>query len=360
MNKEILERVREKMAQEGIKQLLVSDSVSLFYITGKMIDSMERMCVLYLDVNGKTEFVVSKIYPQDESFGCNVSYYDDAGDPVGMLASLMRKTDVIGVDKNWPAKFLLPFMECGLAKKYVNASFIIDSLRQIKTNEEQALMKKASEVNDKAMDKLIPYLKNGLTEEELGEVLLKIYKDNGASGFSFEPIIAFGDNGADPHHVNDKSRGKKGDCVVIDIGCVLDGYCSDMTRTVFLGEVSDEAKEIYEIVREANLRGIAAVRPGVRFCDIDAAARDYIAQKGYGEYFTHRLGHSIGIQTHEWGDVSSANEEKVKAGMIFSIEPGIYKPGAAGVRIEDLVLVTEDGCCVLNSYPKDLTIVDFE
>ena len=242
--KDKLDKVRKKMEENSINQLLISDKISLFYLTGKMIDSMERMCALYVDVNGTTEFVVSKIYPQNEDFGCNVHYFDDVDDPVELLSKLMRKSKTVGVDKNWPAKFLLPFMQTGVGENYVNASFIVDGLRQIKTEEEQTLMQKASEANDKAMEAIIPYLTEGRTEEELGEILLKIYRSLGASDFSFEPIIAFGDNGADPHHVNDNTVGKKGDCVVIDIGCVLNGYCSDMTRTVFLGEVNKEARKI--------------------------------------------------------------------------------------------------------------------
>ena len=130
-----------------------------------------------------------------------------------------------------------------------------------------------------------------------------------------------------------------------------------MTRTVFYKSASDKAKEVYNIVREANEKAISIVKPGVRFCDIDAAARNYIEEKGYGKYFTHRTGHSIGIEVHDFGDVSSVNTDKVAPGMIFSIEPGIYLPGEFGVRIEDLVLVTEDGCEVLNKFSKDLTII---
>ena len=131
-----------------------------------------------------------------------------------------------------------------------------------------------------------------------------------------------------------------------------------MTRTVFYKSISDHSREVYEIVKEANKRGIEKVKAGVRFCDIDAAARDYIIEKGYGKYFTHRLGHSIGIEVHDFGDVSSANTDKVQVGQIFSIEPGIYLPGDVGVRIEDLVIVTKDGCEVLNHYTKDLIIVE--
>ena len=161
--------------------------------------------------------------------------------------------------------------------------------------------------------------------------------------------------------MTDGSRGKRGDCVVLDIGGRKDDYCSDMTRTVFLGEVSDRQREIYEIVKEANLRGIAAAKPGARMCDVDKAARDYITEKGFGKYFTHRTGHSIGLEVHEAGDVSAVNEAVIRPGQCFSVEPGIYIPEEGiGVRIEDLVLITEDGCEVLNHYPKDLTVVPFK
>ena len=157
------------------------------------------------------------------------------------------------------------------------------------------------------------------------------------------------------------STGKSGDSVILDIGCLWNGYCSDMTRTVFIGEVSDRAREVYNVVLEANLRGIAAAKPGNRMCDVDLAARNYIEEKGFGEYFTHRTGHSIGLEDHEFGDVSSVNTDIIKVGQCFSVEPGIYLPDEnIGVRIEDLVLITEDGCEVLNDYTKELIVVPEE
>ncbi|WP_074010971.1 M24 family metallopeptidase [Romboutsia timonensis] len=171
------------------------------------------------------------------------------------------------------------------------------------------------------------------------------------------PIIAYGANGADPHAHCGSAKLKEGDCVILDIGCIKDNYCSDMTRTVFYKSAPEKAKEVFNIVLEANKRAIAMVKPGVRFCDIDNAAREYITEKGYGKYFTHRTGHSIGIETHDMGDVSSINTDILKPGMIFSVEPGIYLPGEFGVRIEDLVLVTEDGHELLNKYNKELNII---
>ena len=141
------------------------------------------------------------------------------------------------------------------------------------------------------------------------------------------------------------------------MGCKYNGYCSDMTRTVFYQEVSEEAKEVYGLVRLANETAEAMIKPGVRLCDIDKAARDIITDAGYGKEFNHRLGHFIGKDVHEYGDVSAVFDMPVEAGMIFSIEPGIYIQGDFGVRIEDLVLVTEDGCEVLNHYSKDLMII---
>ena len=142
--------------------------------------------------------------------------------------------------------------------------------------------------------------------------------------------------------------------MLFDVGCRKDEYCSDMTRTFFFDEPDEEQRRVYEVVRRANEAGKAAVHPGARFCDIDAAARTVIEDAGYGPYFTHRLGHQIGLDVHEPGDVSSANEAQVRPGMCFSIEPGIYLPGRFGVRIEDLVIATEDGCEVLNDYPREL------
>jgi len=188
-------------------------------------------------------------------------------------------------------------------------------------------------------------------------ILAEIYENKGADGFSFSPIVAYGANAADPHHDSDSSKVQRGKNVIFDIGGVRKHYCSDMTRTVFYKEVSDEHKAVYNLVREANLTAIDKVKPGVRFCDIDKAARDVIENAGYGKYFTHRTGHSIGIEVHDFGEVSSVNTEEVAPGMIFSIEPGIYLSGDIGVRIEDLVLVTETGVEVLNKFTKDLIIV---
>ena len=150
---------------------------------------------------------------------------------------------------------------------------------------------------------------------------------------------------------------KEGDCVLFDMGCVKDRYCSDMTRTWFGAQPTEKQAAVHDLVRRANEAAEALIKPGVKLCDLDAAARDLITKAGYGEYFNHRLGHFIGQTDHEKGDVSAANTDTVKPGMIFSIEPGVYLPGKFGVRVEDLVIVTETGCEVLNHVDKHWSVV---
>lgn len=354
MDEKKLARVLEAMKENGIEQLLVADPASVYYLTGRMLHCMERLMVLCLDVNGNHKMVVGKLFPQEGAVGAEVIYFEDTQDSVEVLASHMRKGTKIGIDKTWPSRFLLRLMQLDMGTEYINASFIIDGIRQIKSADEQEKMRVASRKNDEGMERLVPLVTSGLTELEVADKLLEIYLDLGTEGHSFTPIIGYGANAADPHHNSDNSKGKYGDSVVLDIGCIINGYCADMTRTVFIGEASAKAKEVYEVVKEANRRGIEAAKPGNRFCDVDNAARDYITEMGYGEYFTHRTGHGIGMEVHEFGDVSGVNEAVLKPGMIFSVEPGVYLPGDVGVRIEDLVLITEDGNEVLNHFTKDL------
>lgn len=357
MNKSRCNKVLELMKKEGLTQIIVSDSAAIYYLTGKWIHPGERMLALYLNENGNHKLIVNELFPIQENLGVQLVLYTDTGSPIESLASVVNKTEPLGVDKNFPARFLLPMIEQNVGSKWVNSSGIIDKIRMTKDSEEIEKMRKASELNDEAMEQIQDCLTKKKTEKELSEHLKKIYETLGAEAFSFDPIIGCGVGTADPHHSTGKSVPKKGDAVTIDIGCVKDDYCSDMTRTVFIGEPSSKQREIYELVKEANLAAIAMVKPGVRFCDVDKAARDCISAKGYGSRFLHRTGHSIGLECHEFGDVSSTNQALLESGMIFSIEPGVYLENEFGVRIEDLVLVTETGCEVLNHASKELMIV---
>ena len=339
-------RVLKSMEEHEIPQMIISDPVAIFYLTGKWIFPGERLLALYLNVNGNHKMMINKLFPQESDLGVDIIYYDDIEDGVEILSKYVEKDKTMGIDKTWPSKFLIRLQELGGGSKFVNGSPIIDYIRMVKDEKEQDLMRKSSKINDIAMDKIIPWVAKGLTEKELNAKMREIYKELGCEDVSFDPITAYGHGAADPHHVTDDSKGKRGDCVILDIGGFKDNYASDMTRTVFIGEVSDRAREVYNVVLEANLRGIAAAKPGNRMCDVDLAARNYIEEKGFGEYFTHR---------------TSVNTDIIKVGQCFSVEPGIYLPDEnIGVRIEDLVLITEDGCEVLNDYTKELIVVPEE
>ncbi len=356
-----LSRILKEMEAQGMPQMIISDPPSIYYLTGKWIHPGERMLALYLNVNGNHKLVINKLFPQEKDLGVELVWYDDVEDAVEILSKFVEKDKPIGVDKVWPARFLLRLQELGAGSKFVNGSLIVDGVRQIKDEREQQLMREAGAANDKIVERLIPYVVKGYTEVEMEKICRDMYAETGHSGVSFDPIIGYGKSGADPHHANSNVKGKVGDSVILDIGGILNDYCSDLTRTVFIGEVSDRAREVYEVVKEAQLRGIAAAKPGNRMCDVDKACRDYITEKGFGEYFTHRTGHSIGMEDHEYGDVSSVNEAIIKPGQCFSIEPGIYlMDEGIGVRIEDIVLITEDGCETLNNYTKDLIVVPVE
>ena len=360
MDKQKLTAILAAMDRENIPQIIISDPAVIFYLTHCWIHPGERLLALYLNKNGQPKLLINDLFRQTWELGVEIQYYNDTQDGVEILSRFMDPSAPVAIDKNWPARFLLRLQELKAASGYVNSSAIVDGVRLVKNPDEQEKMRAASRLNDQVMEKLVGVLSEDHTELELKDILSKLYAGVGCQGFSFDPITAFAGNAADPHHEPDNSRGKYGDCVVLDIGGLKDDYCSDMTRTVFLGTVSDRQRQIYEVVLEANLRGIAAAKPGNRMCDVDNAVRSFIEEKGFGPYFTHRTGHSIGLEVHETGDVSAVNETLIRPGQCFSVEPGIYIPEEGiGVRIEDLVLITEDGCEVLNRYPKELLVVPF-
>ena len=347
--------VLDNLAAQGLSQLLVCDPRSIQYLTGAYVEPGERFLGLLLRA-GETRptLFLNELFTAPADIEAEVVSFNDTGDPLALLAERCDAGAALGCDKNLPARFLIPMMERKIAAGFALASDAVDDARAIKDDEERALMRAASATNDAAMARFRELVHEGATEQEIAGKLEDIYRELGAQGHSFAPIVSFGANAADPHHEPDGTVLKEGDVVLFDVGCRQDEYCADMTRTFFFGEPDEEQRRVYEIVRQANEAGRAAVHPGARFCNIDGAARKVIEDAGYGPYFTHRLGHQIGLDVHEPGDVSSINEACVQQGMCFSIEPGIYLPGRFGVRIEDLVIVTEDGCEVLNSYPRDL------
>lgn len=233
----------------------------------------------------------------------------------------------------------------------------INECRMVKDEGELELLRRAEAIGDAAFTHILDIIKPGMTERDIALELEFFMKRQGASKLSFDTIVASGPNSSMPHaQVTDRII-QKGDFVTMDFGCVYKGYCSDMTRTVAVGEPTEEMRKVYQIVLDANLRAMEGIRAGVRCCDIDALARDYIRDKGYGEYFGHGLGHSVGLEIHEEPRFSPKCDVVTRAGMAITDEPGIYLPGKFGVRIEDLVIVNEDGCERLSKSQKELIVL---
>lgn len=349
-----IETVKHHLEQRGLTQMLVSDPRSIQYLTGVYVEPDERFTGLLLSKDHDTVLFMNEMFIIPEDLACTVRWHSDTDDALAPVVELCDANAPLGCDKVLTARFLLPLMERKAASAFVLASDAVDDARANKDAAERDAMRAASRTNDAAMAQFRTLVRVGISEAEVAGQLENIYRNLGAQGFSFSPIVSFGANAANPHHEPDNTRLATGDVVLFDVGCRQDEYCADMTRTFFFGELTEKQREVYETVRRANEAACALAAPGVRFCDLDKAARDVIEEAGFGPYFTHRLGHQIGLDVHEPGDVSATHDAPLQPGMVFSIEPGIYLPGEFGVRIEDLVLVTEDGCEVLNSYPHEI------
>ena len=348
------EKVRAEMGRAGISQLLINDPLSIYYLTGLEVSPGERFWALLLCPGDRQVLFANRLFALGDT-GMETVMMTDSDSAAEKLLPFLEDAP-LGVDKNLPARFLLPVMD-RFGGPVKLGSDCVDEVRACKDEAERELMRRASKINDACIQKVAAFIHDGVTEKECSEYLDRCYAEYEVDGLSFESIISFGANAADPHHRADRTVLREGDCIVIDIGCRKDRYCSDMTRTYFWKKADPRYLAIHDLVREANEKAEALVRPGVRLCDIDAAARDHIAAAGYGPNFTHRLGHFIGMEDHEKGDVSQASTAEVREGMVFSIEPGVYLPGEFGVRIEDLVLVTRNGCELLNHVDKRAVIL---
>ena len=247
-------------------------------------------------------------------------------------------------------------------EKALNAALVpmnekIHAFRAVKEEWELELMRKAQDITDAAFAEVVKRIHAGMTEKELCAELIYCLMKNGADGLSFDPIVVSGPNTSLPHGVPGDRKLQEGDFITMDFGVLYKGYCSDMTRTVALGYATEEMKKVYEVVRQAQLAGIAATRAGVTGKEIDGAARQVIADAGYGACFGHGYGHCLGLEIHENPRCSQAGSTVLEENMISSAEPGVYLPGKFGVRIEDVVIIREGGCEVITHSPKDLMIL---
>lgn len=359
--KTVMDRAVQVMKEKNIKALILSPSANMLYLTGFNTFPGERLLVNILVDTGQCIFVVPKLYESEvkEKAAYDELYsWDDTMDPADIIKKIAEKYGInsgsVAIEETM---WFVAFDKINKALQnmsYVHAAEVMGELRQCKSEVEAVKMRKASQIADQALTNILKDIKAGLTETEVKDMLENEMRKLGASGASFPIIIGSGLHSALPHHSTGDRKLQEGDSVVIDFGCLYENYCSDTTRTVVIGKASEKYKGIYEILKKAQQLAIETVKPGVKACEVDYAARKHIADKGYGQYFIHRTGHGIGLEVHETPYITESSQLILKPGMVFSIEPGIYLEGEFGMRIEDLVMVTEDGVEVLNKFSKEL------
>lgn len=352
-----INKVLDTLESLGFSQMLVTDPLAVFYLTDILIWPGERFYGLLLSKTQEPVLILNELFSPGKDPGLKVLYYADGENFLPLLSRYVNRAEILGIDKTMPAEFLLAMIQGHLASDYANASPAVDAARAVKDPYEQECMRRASCVNDICMGEFVRCLRTNITESEMADEVRRIYRSHEAERV-YGAIVAFGANSANPHHTPGETKLREGDLVLIDAGCVVNNYSCDMTRTFFFRRSpSEEQKRIYNIVLNANETAESVCAPGTRFCDADHAARDIICREGFGQYFTHRLGHFIGLKDHDCGDISAVNVSRMQIGNTFTVEPGIYHPEIAGVRIEDVVLITAAGHEVLNRYPKELSVI---
>ena len=345
MNQARLARVLRNMERDGLTQIVISSTASVYYLTGYWVEPMERMLALYIRADGTCRLFANALFALEPQEGLELVLHQDSDEPTAALAAALLP-GTLGVDKAWPSKFLIALLAARPDVTPVLGSAPVDDARKYKDADEISAMRRASQINDQVVEAAIAAVRAGAVESELAAYVEGLYRQHGADRSGEGQLVCFGPNGADPHHAPNGTVLRDGDSVVLDMFIPIRRYWCDKGRRV------------YETVKAANLAAEAVIRPGVPMKDIDRAARKLIEDAGYGPFFTHRLGHGCGLDCHEPPDNSASSPAVAEPGMVFSVEPGIYLPGKLGVRIEDLVLVTEDGCEVLNHASKELRVVD--
>ena len=350
-----LKEITSKLEEHGLDAMLVTSAPGEFYAVG---------------FHGEGLAVVS---PRESRYFTDSRYIEAAQAQVtgaaitmttretGRKALLRRAVEELGVHRLGIEESYLTLEEYrsyqDLPCELVPAQKLLRTLRECKDPEELAAMRRAQRITDEAFSDICSFLRPGLTESEIGARLQYEMLRRGAERMSFDPIVASGPNGSKPHAVPGSRKVGRGEFITMDFGCVYGGYCSDMTRTVALGEPTEEMRRVYNTVLAAQKAGIAAARAGALGCDVHNAAAQVIAEAGYGAYFGHSFGHGVGIEIHEFPNAAPGNHGPLPAGAVISAEPGIYLPGKFGVRIEDVLILTVGGCEDITASPRELLVL---
>ncbi|MGH2723144.1 MAG: M24 family metallopeptidase [Actinomycetota bacterium] len=350
------ERLRARLPELGVEAMLVTRLVNVRYLTG------------FTGSNGQLVLTES-----EDVFFTDSRYEEQAR---RQLPDVAREV----YPRSFPKAFAGTCREAGLRRVAFEAAEVtvhthrelteslegelvptedqVERLRWVKEPPELELIARAQSITDEAFDRLTAKLAGGMTERQAAFELELVMREAGAERLAFESIVAFGENAAEPHHGPGDRELRGGDVVKLDFGCVVDGYHSDMTRTVAFGEPPPELREVHEVVARAQRAGVEAVRPGTVGSEADRAARDVIDEAGYGDRFGHSLGHGVGLEIHEGPTLRRESSDVLPEGTVVTVEPGVYLPGVGGVRIEDMVVVEADGCRVLPRSTRELVVLE--
>lgn len=353
-----LNEIRKSMKEQGLDAILLTSEVNRHYAAGYNIS--EAVAIITSDA---ARYMTDSRYIEAAENNLKGLFEVQMTGNGKTVRSLLQQAIAdfgikkLGYEENVMTVSEFHGYQQALDAEFVGCQSIFGKLRAVKSPEEIAIMKRAQEVTDQAFADILNVIRPGMTELELTAELVYRLMKFGGEKMSFDPIVVSGPNSSMPHGVPGSRRLQAGDFITMDFGVKVDGYCSDMTRTVALGHATDEMRTVYETVLRAQAAGIAATRAGMTGCDIDGAARKVIADAGYGAYFGHSYGHSLGLEIHEAPNCSPVNKEPMPAGAVCSAEPGIYLPGKFGVRIEDVVVIREDGCEDITHSPKELIVL---
>lgn len=359
-----IKRLAAVLGEAGIDHAALVPGPTFYYLTDIALHLMERPTVLFVGADGSTRAIMPELERNrwQEGMPATETHYwqdSDGYDDAFAAAARAMKAGRIGVEGQRMRVF-----EGDVLRRHFGAEAVLDaqvpitSIRLCKDAAEIDCLKQAITISQNALQHTIEQVEAGMSERQIQQRLRIAMLEAGVEGFGFEPIVLVGGASADPHGVpDDERRLAKGEALLIDFGGLYGGYSADLTRTFFCGEPSSEHRDIYETVRAANERGRETAGSGVTAAALDVATTDVLRQSPFSNLIVHKTGHGLGLDVHEAPQIMVGNDQMLQAGMVFTIEPGLYRPGEIGVRIEDNVVITDDGCVSLSDFARELTVV---
>ncbi len=347
--------LRAVMVSQGMDGVVVLNPENIYYLTGSPFVHGSIGKILHLGKDGNDSLIISDIdYEEvmDKSVGVEVVKTDFLEKPSDRLRKIAGK--VLGYEEGFLSISLRDTLSKGVTLKPLGGA--IEKLREVKDKEEVSRIIESQRATERALERAMKVFRAGMSELEIAAEIEYNMRKGGAEVYAFESLVASGKRGVYPHGIPSNTKVGGGDPVVIDIGVKVSGYCSDMTRTVFFGKPSEKAVDAYQAVKEAQDAALGAAKPGMKGKELDAAARAVLEARGYGAYFSHGLGHGVGIAVHEGPSAGPRGEDRFLPGNVVTVEPGVYLPKKFGIRIEDMILVKDRGIENLTSFTKDMLV----